>query len=121
MIHLLGPNQFVSQASAISGTMQELYTKGTSHWVFYHRFMFVAQYAQLHEALANMNYAAAAKAVVSIISEELAPRAWGAVVLSDSIPLIRFGMSLAASFITCRSLDHINPFTCRQGATFRYL
>lgn len=71
--------------------MQELYAKGPSHWVFYHRFMFVARYAQFHESLASKDFATAAKAVVSIISEELAPRAWAAVVLSDSIPLIRFG------------------------------
>jgi nuclear pore complex protein Nup85 len=75
--------------------MQELYSKGPSHWVFYHRFMFVSRYAQFHESLANSDYAAAAKAVVSIINEELAPRAWGAVLLADCIPLIRFGMFFA--------------------------
>lgn len=77
--------------------MQELYSKGPSHWVFYHRFMFVAQYAQFHESLANRDYVNAAKTVVSIIREELVPRAWAAVVLSDSIPLIRFGTLIVSS------------------------
>lgn len=95
-LHLLvlptGAQHFISQASAISGTMQELYTKGPSHWVFYHRFMFVSRYAQLHESLASNDLTAAAKTVVSIIRDELVPRAWGPIVLSDAIPLIRFGM-----------------------------
>jgi nuclear pore complex protein Nup85 len=95
---LIGPDQFIKQASAISGTIQEL--QGPSHWVFYHRFIFVARYARLHEALADTDYAAAAKAVVSILSEDLAPRAWGAVILSDSIPLIRFGMSFTVFCVT---------------------
>lgn len=75
--------------------IQELNTKGPFHWVFCHRFMFVAQYAQLHEFLANMDYPAAARSVISIMSEGLAPRSWCAVVLMDSIPLIRFGASFA--------------------------
>lgn len=60
---------------------------------FKHRLMFVTQYAELHRHLARMDYAAAAKSIVSILSEGLAPRSWYAIILTDSIPLIRSGAS----------------------------
>ncbi|KAF9444472.1 hypothetical protein P691DRAFT_677501 [Macrolepiota fuliginosa MF-IS2] len=119
-----GPEQFIKQASAISGTMQELYAKGPSHWVFYHRFMFVARYAQFHESLANQDFVTAAKAVVSIINDELAPRAWAAVVLSDSIPLIRFDKELlfdtSEALVLLQKLDEIMT-AVNQGAEEDYL
>jgi nuclear pore complex protein Nup85 len=87
---LIGPQSFVNQAYAISSTIQELYNRGPSHWVFYHRFMFVTSYAEFQDSLMKKNYANAAKSLITMISEELAPRAWGAILLNDSIPLLQY-------------------------------
>lgn len=71
---------------------------------FKHRFTFVARYAELQRHLAHMDYAAAAKSIVSILSEGLAPRSWYAIILTDLIPLI--GSSASFSIPDCILLDH---------------
>ncbi|KAF7770639.1 hypothetical protein Agabi119p4_6613 [Agaricus bisporus var. burnettii] len=119
-----GPQSFVNQATAISSTIQELYNRGPSHWVFYHRFMFVTSYAKFQEAIVNKNYASAAKSLVTIISEEVAPRAWGAILLNDAIPLLQHNEELvfntSEAIVILQKLEEV--FTgVNQGAEEDYL
>lgn len=114
-LFLIGPQPFVNQASAISSTIQELYNRGPSHWVFYHRFKFVTSYAEFQESLINKNYANAAKSLITIISEELAPRAWGAILLNDSIPLLQYSKHIPVFY---RTTGHMR--VNRWRACFKY-
>jgi len=90
--HYIGPVNLIRHESEISDMLDGLDFKGPLCY-FKHRLTFVAQYAELHRHLAHMDYAAAAKSIVSILSEGLAPRSWYAIILTDSIPLLRSGAS----------------------------
>jgi len=90
--HYIGPVNFIRHESEISDMLDGLDFKGPL-CRFKHRLTFLTQYAELHRHLAHMDYAAAAKSIVSILSDRLTPCSWYAIILTDSIPLIRSGAS----------------------------
>ncbi|PFH51019.1 hypothetical protein AMATHDRAFT_59952 [Amanita thiersii Skay4041] len=92
-----GPDQFVKYASTMTPTVQQLRTQNTVQGVFVHRLLFAVRYAQYHELLKAGRQADAAVELVSIFYDDLAPKAWWAVLLSDALDLLQNDQSLLFS------------------------
>ncbi len=88
----IGPKIFTQYALAVAPSVQELRTKSHIHGVFVHRLVFTVRYAHFHELLEKREYQDAASDLIAIFSENVAPTSWWAVVLCDSVPLLRYGM-----------------------------
>ncbi len=60
------------------------------HGVFVHRLVFTIRYAHFHELLEKLEYQDAASDLIAVFSEDVAPTSWWAVLLCDSVPLLRY-------------------------------
>lgn len=55
-----------------------------------HRLIFAVRYAHYHELVAKQEYQDAASDLLAIFIEDVAPTSWWAVVLCDSLQLLRY-------------------------------
>ncbi|TFK17557.1 hypothetical protein FA15DRAFT_675993 [Coprinopsis marcescibilis] len=85
-----GPQPFIEYASAIAPIIPTLTNQPKINGVFYHRMIFAARYARLHELLGRHEFVEAALDIVTIFQEDVAPSSWWAVVLCDSVPLLEY-------------------------------
>ncbi|KDR68007.1 hypothetical protein GALMADRAFT_79171 [Galerina marginata CBS 339.88] len=92
-----GPQKFTQYALAIAPSVQELRTQSTIQGVFVHRLIFAVRYARFHELVGKQEYQDAASDILAIFVEDVAPTAWWAVVLCDSVPLLRYAPTLLFS------------------------
>jgi hypothetical protein len=90
-LHVIGPQNYTRYALAIAPSVQELRTKSNVHGIFVHRLVFAVRYARFHELMEKREYQEAASDLIAIFSENVAPTSWWAVVLYDSVPLLRYG------------------------------
>lgn len=90
-ISITGPEPFVKYASAVAPSIPELRNQAMTQGVFMHRLVFAVRYAHFHELLQDQQYQDAASDLVTIFQEDVAPKSWWAVMLSDAIPLLQFG------------------------------
>ncbi|KAF8637523.1 hypothetical protein AX17_002767 [Amanita inopinata Kibby_2008] len=84
-----GPEQFSRYALTVAPTVQQLRTQDTFQGVFVHRLLFAVRYAHFHELRREERYQNAATELVSIFYDDLAPKCWWAVLLSDSVELLQ--------------------------------
>ncbi|KAG6873516.1 hypothetical protein C0995_014784 [Termitomyces sp. Mi166 len=121
---LNGPSTFVKYASAIAPSVQELRNRPTNQGIFTHRLLFTVRYAHYHQLVERHELQDAAADLVAIFREDLAPRSWWAVLLSDSIPLLQQESALlfppASVSELLRKLEEVFVMTS-QGAGERYL
>ena len=96
----IGSQKFVQYALAIAPSVQELRTRTAIQGVFVHRLIFAVRYARFHQLIASQAYKDAAAELIAIFTEDLAPTSWWAVILYDTIPLLRYGKVAALSVVT---------------------
>jgi nuclear pore complex protein Nup85 len=87
----LGSERFAKYASTIAPTAQQLRTQNVQQGIFAHRLLFTVRYAQYHELRSQGNLADAAQELISIFYDDLAPKSWWAVLLSDAVELLQNG------------------------------
>ncbi|KAI5895131.1 uncharacterized protein SCHCODRAFT_02618667 [Schizophyllum commune H4-8] len=92
-----GPDAFVRCASQVAPSLQEWALHGESRGVFMHRLMFAVCYARFHDFRAAGQLQDAASELVAMLQEGVAPRAWWAVLLSDSAELLQHDQALLFS------------------------
>ncbi|KAF8872834.1 nucleoporin Nup85-like protein [Gymnopilus junonius] len=92
-----GPQKFCQYALAIAPSVQELRTRSTVPGVFVHRLIFGVRYARFHDLITRQDYREASVDLVAIFTEDVAPTSWWAVVLYDSVPLLRYEPDLLFS------------------------
>lgn len=90
-IAISGPENFAKHTSTIAPTVQQLRTQSSPQGVFLHRLLFVVRYAQFHELRKQGRSHDAALELVSMFYDDLAPKQWWAVLLSDAIELLQNG------------------------------
>ncbi|KAF9526094.1 Nup85 nucleoporin-domain-containing protein [Crepidotus variabilis] len=119
-----GRQKFTQYALAIAPSVQELRTQVGIHGVFVHRLVFAVRFARFHELLDKEAHQDAASDLIAIFSEDIAPTSWWAIVLCDSIPLLRHNPKLlfssSGASLLLHKLEEI--FICTsQGAGDDYL
>ncbi|KAG6841451.1 hypothetical protein C0991_010876 [Blastosporella zonata] len=121
---LSGPSDFANYAAAIAPSIQELHNRPIHQGIFAHRLLFAVRYAHFHQLVEMHELQDAAADLVAIFREDLAPRAWWAVLLSDSIQLLQEESSLlfpsASASELLRKVEEIFVRTS-QGAGEEYL
>ena len=88
---IIGSHQFTGYALEIAPSVQELQTKSSIQGIFIHRLIFAVRFARYHRLIEKQEYQDAASELMAIFIEEVAPTSWWAVVLCDSVQLIRYG------------------------------
>ncbi|KAF9054665.1 Nup85 nucleoporin-domain-containing protein [Panaeolus papilionaceus] len=101
-----GSQKFTQYALAIAPSVQEIRAQSNIQGIFVHRLVFTVRYARFHDLLQKQEYADAASDLISIFSEEVAPTAWWATVLYDSIPLLKYTQALLFSTSGATMLLH---------------
>ena len=78
---------------AIAPSVQDLRNQAKIPGIFLHRLIFTVRYARYHDLVAKQQYQDAAFDLIAIFVEDVAPTVWWAVVLYDSITLLRHSKS----------------------------
>ncbi|KAF8159828.1 Nup85 nucleoporin-domain-containing protein [Crassisporium funariophilum] len=119
-----GPHKFSEYALAIAPSVQDLQTQSTVQGVFVHRLIFAVRFARYHELIEKQDYHDAASDLIAILVEDVAPTSWWAVVLCDSVQLLRYAPELlfssSGASLLLQRLDEIFVRTS-QGAGDEYL
>ena len=99
----LGPADFARLVANIAPSLQTLRAQQESitSGVFVYRLMFAVRLAEFHQRRLNGELHEAAFDVVSMLRDDIAPKAWWAVVLFDAIELLQDGQSLFISGVCC--------------------
>ena len=91
MFIIIGSHQFATYALEIAPSVQELQTQSSIQGIFFHRLIFAVRFARYHQLIEKQEYQDAAADLMAIFIEEVAPTSWWAVVLCDSVRLLRYG------------------------------
>ncbi|KAN0115630.1 Nup85 Nucleoporin domain containing protein [Russula decolorans] len=84
-----GPEVFARSVAAVAPTLQELRAHPGADGVFTHRLMFAVRYAEFHQRRIRGDVQDAALDLLTMFSEDLAPKSWWGVLLCDAVELIR--------------------------------
>lgn len=71
--------------------------------MFIYRLIFAVRFAEFHQRKMKQEYMDAAGDVVAMLKEEVAPRAWWAVVLCDAVDLLQNSAYFLLSIFIFRS------------------
>lgn len=83
-----GPAKFARLVANIAPSLHTLRTQ-PANGVFLYRLMFAVRFAEFHQRRINGDIHDAALDVVSILRDDIAPKAWWAVVLYDAVELLQ--------------------------------
>ena len=73
---------------SIAPSLQELQSHPDATGIFIRRLMFAAQYAEFHRRRASGDYQDAAVILEAMLQQDVAPKAWWAVLLCDAVELL---------------------------------
>ncbi|KIY53012.1 hypothetical protein FISHEDRAFT_34385 [Fistulina hepatica ATCC 64428] len=85
-----GMERFVKSASTVSLSLQELAARSNAMGIFVQRLSFVVRYADFHRLRTKGELFEAADELVVLLRDEIAPRAWWAVLLCDATELLQY-------------------------------
>lgn len=114
-----GKERFGSLVARIAPSLQALRANDSANAVFVYRLMFAVRFAQFHQNYARGSLKAAANDVVSMFREDLVPKSWWAVVLSDAIDLLmNLDLMLFTSEDATMLLHRLEEITIRSAQGF---
>lgn len=85
---LAGPSTFTQLVSSIAPSLQELQAHPDATGVFIRRLVFAVQYAEFHQKRVGGDYQDAAVSLEAMFQQDVAPKAWWAVLLCDAVELL---------------------------------
>lgn len=93
LIPLSGPANFSRLVANIAPSLESLRNQqgSVANGVFVYRLMFAVRLAEFHQRRLNGELHDAAYDIVTMLREDIAPRSWWAVVLSDAVDLLQYG------------------------------
>ncbi|KAI0070891.1 hypothetical protein K474DRAFT_1669600 [Panus rudis PR-1116 ss-1] len=120
-----GPVKFAQMVAEIAPTLHHLRTQ-SANWenaIFIYRLMFAVRFAEFHQRRINGELEDAAADVVSIFQDEIAPKAWWAVVLWDAIGLLQHESMLFSSADTVLFMRKVEEIAtgAAHGSSDEYL
>ncbi|OCH91378.1 hypothetical protein OBBRIDRAFT_753240 [Obba rivulosa] len=119
-----GPETFARLVANMSPVLHSLRAAPGAHGVFLHRLMFAVRFAEFHQRRMMGDLQEAAFDLVAMFREDLAPRSWWAVILSDAVELLQHSQSMLFTnndaVLFLHKLQEID-MRCAQGAQDDYL
>ncbi|EGN95218.1 hypothetical protein SERLA73DRAFT_187558 [Serpula lacrymans var. lacrymans S7.3] len=119
-----GPEQFTRYVADIAPSLQSYRTQPGAHGIFIYRLMFAVRYAEFHQRMLNQEYQDAARDLITMFKEEIVPKSWWGVLLSDSIELLRYSTALlfshSGAYILLQKLEEVF-MRAAQGSGEDYL
>ncbi|KAH9829993.1 Nup85 nucleoporin-domain-containing protein [Rhodofomes roseus] len=119
-----GPQQYARSVAKIAPSLQTLRAESKANGIFVYRLMFAVRFAEFHHRRLSGDLQEAAFDLVSMLREEIAPKSWWAVLLSDAVELLQnsenmFFTSVDATLLLHR-LEEIH-IRSSQGSADEYL
>ncbi len=104
-----GPANFARLVSGIEPTLERLRQQPSTvaNGVFIYRLLFAVHFADFHKQRSSGHLHEAAREAVAMLREEIAPKSWWAVVLSDSVDLLLHGKLQHNPGLCSSSLIHV--------------
>lgn len=97
LVFLLGPGKFAALVANIAPSLHNVRmdagTEVRTPAVFSHRLQFAVRFAEFHQRRANGDGQGAAADIAAMFRDEIAPKAWWAVILCDAVELLQYGTS----------------------------
>ncbi|KAI0343020.1 hypothetical protein BDW22DRAFT_1329132 [Trametopsis cervina] len=121
-----GPANFARLVANIAPSLQSLRRQQSSvaNGVFIYRLMFAVRFAEFHQRRLNGEMQDAAVDLISMLKDDIAPKSWWAVILSDSVDLLQHGDELLFTsddvYLLLTKLEEIST-RASQGAGPDYL
>lgn len=84
----IGAASFVPLVSSIAPSLQELQAHPDATGIFIRRLVFAVQYAEFHQRRVDGDYQDAAMSLEAMLQQDVAPKAWWAVLLCDAVELL---------------------------------
>ncbi|KAL6299538.1 Nup85 nucleoporin-domain-containing protein [Sparassis latifolia] len=119
-----GPEKFARHVAGIAPSLQVLRAEVGANSVFVYRLLFAVRLAEFHQRRINGDLEEAAADLVAMLREDIAPKSWWAVLLSNAVELLLYGERMLfttdeACLLLCR-LEEIH-IRAAQGASEDYL
>lgn len=89
-----GPEEYARSVAKIAPSLHTLRAESKASGVFVYRLHFAVRFAEFHYRRLNGTLQDAAFDVVAMLREEIAPKSWCAVLLSDAVELLQNRMYL---------------------------
>ncbi|KZV65089.1 hypothetical protein PENSPDRAFT_756755 [Peniophora sp. CONT] len=121
-----GPGTFMQLVSSIAPSLQELQIHPDVTGVFIRRLVFAVQYAEFHQKRVSGDYQDAAVGLEAMLQQDVAPKAWWAVLLCDAVELLDLaqdGVLLFSSVGAVQLLHRLEELqiAVAQGSSDDYL
>jgi nuclear pore complex protein Nup85 len=116
-----GPAIFARHAADIALSLQELHAQPGSRGIFIHRLTFAVKYAQFHHLRMKSELEDAASDLVAMFHDDIAPKSWWGVLLSDSVELLQCGPYFSLLWCCWLMLSDSPPLWYRLGAFIFYV
>lgn len=85
----VGPEEYARSVAKIAPSLQTLRAESKANGVFVYRLQFAVRFAEFHYRRLNGALQDAAFDLVAMLREEIAPKSWWAVLLSDAVELLQ--------------------------------
>ena len=85
----VGPDEYARAVAKIAPSLQALRAESKVNGVFVYRLQFAVRFAEFHYRRLNGALQDAAFDLVAMLRDEIAPKSWWAVLLSDAVELLQ--------------------------------
>ncbi|EMD38750.1 hypothetical protein CERSUDRAFT_133256 [Gelatoporia subvermispora B] len=119
-----GPEPFARLVANVAPVLHSLRSQHSAHGIFLYRLMFAVRFAEFHQRRVNGDLQEAAFDLVAMFREDLAPRSWWGVLLSDAVELLQHSQGMLFTnndaVLFLHKLQEIDT-RCAQGGQEDYL
>jgi Nup85 Nucleoporin len=113
-----GAEKFITYASDIASSLQDLYENPGPHAVFIHQLMFAVQYAQFHQYLSKKELQNGVTNLLAMFHDDVVPKSWWAVLLCDLVDLLQSCKSDVIPALSAQFSVHVD---CSPDLNITYL
>ncbi|CCM06137.1 uncharacterized protein FIBRA_08387 [Fibroporia radiculosa] len=111
-----GPEKYARYVANIAPSLQTLRSNSGANGVFVHRLMFAVRFAEFHQRRMQGELHDAAFDLATMFREDIAPKSWWAVLLSDAVELLLNSETmLFSSQDACLLLHKLEEICIRSG------